>query len=340
MRWDPHCVVEVGGTRFDSWRDDAYFASVSVTLSTGEASEFSWSVHDPDYLLLDRWIAGDGLAPLEARVWLGLGAELGPPVFDGLLAGAEWRDGTTGFQFFDRGYLMRRRKETEYHRNLDDVGIIAKLARQNDLAFEGPQPAVKLDRHKSVIQDAQTDWEFASERAEDAGLVLYVRGRTLYAKEAAKTSEPVVSLTLGEDYRLLDGCSFRYRSPENQEGRPGSVRVRARGKGGRRLEGKSDVNARGTSQTEIRRDLSIKTKRQADRRAEAKKALSREHAFTGRVALLDAFRGRRPDIRDTVEVLGLGKLFSGKYIAEEVHHEFAPGNLSTEISLVRDIKAA
>lgn len=237
IRWDPHSQIEVGGARFDSWRDEAYFKGVSVSLSTDKASEAVWTVHDPGYKLLDRWVSDDGLFPLEVKVWLGLGPDLGGSVFEGLLAGATWEDDTTSFTFYDRGYLMRRRQEREYHRGLTDVQIIAKLAMQNGLAFEGPDKPLKLDKHKSAIQDAQTDWEFASERARDVGLVLYVRGNTLYAKEAArvnKAAPPALTISLADDERrLLDRTSLRYKAPENQRGRPGTVTVHAQGEGGR-----------------------------------------------------------------------------------------------------------
>jgi phage protein D len=345
IRYDPHSQIEVGGARFDSWRDDAYFKEVSVSLSTDSASEAVWKIHDPGYKLLDRWVSADGLTPLEVKVWLALGPDLGAAVFEGLLAGATWEDETTSFTFYDRGYLMRRRQEREYHRGLTDVQIIAKLAKQNGLAFEGPDKPVKLDKHKSAIQDAQTDWEFASERARDVGLVLYVRGNTLYAKEATrvnKTAPPALTISLADDgRRLTDRTSFRYRAPENQKGRPGAVTVhsRADGKGGRALVGKSEVNRRGTHKAEIKHDLAIKTKRHADRRAHASKELAREHSYELNITLLSDFGGRRPDVRQTIKLDGAGKLFGGLYVVNEVHHQFGPGVMETELQCYRDVVA-
>jgi phage protein D len=338
--FSPHAIVRVGESSFDSWNDKDWFKSVEVTLSTGQSSEAAWRFHDPDGKLLERWIVGDGVAALEASLSLGFAAELGKPIFEGLLASAEWSEEETTLRFYDRGYLMRQIKQTEYHRGLDDIGIIAKLAGQHKLQFEGPSPAIKLDKHKSVIQDAQTDWEHAEERAQDAGLVLFVRGSTLYAKEAARVGAPVVSVTYGEDFHLLGGASFRYRAPENQEGRPAKVEVRGRGRGGRRLSGNSDIHARGTERVEIKRDLAIKTKRHANRRAQAQKDLQREHAFTGTITLIPQFKRTCPDIRDTLEILQIGKLFSGLYIAESVNHSFAPGELETSIDVYRDIKTS
>ncbi|HEY9286162.1 MAG TPA: hypothetical protein VIP46_22110 [Pyrinomonadaceae bacterium] len=342
----PHtnrAIIEVNGRQFDSWHDGpAYFKGVEINLSSGAASECEWRIFDPDSNLLRQFLTGEDLMELTVKARLGFGIEVpnSPPIFEGILTSAEWERDTIILRSYDNGYRMRKAKETEYHRNLDDVQIIEKLAKQNGLSFEGPTPAIKLDRHKSLIQDGQTDWEFATERAENAGLVLYVRRNTLYAKEAAKTSPPILTLTYGQDFILSDGINFRYRAPENVEGRPGRVEVRARGKGGRRITGRSDENRRGVRHVELRNDLPIKTKRSADRRAQARKDIQREHAFTGSIKLLPTFEGRWPDIRDTVLVKGIGPLFGGKYICGEVAHSFGPGVIETTLDLYRDIRGA
>ncbi|HEV2764749.1 MAG TPA: hypothetical protein VGV38_17345 [Pyrinomonadaceae bacterium] len=334
----PHAIVEVGGERFDSWVDTQLFENVDADLTTNEASAASWTVFDDDdFAFLDRWTSADGIAELPFKVSLGFGVT--PRlVFDGLLARVERGPGTTTFRAYDRSLPMRKVQKTEYHRNLDDVQIISKLARRNGLAFEGPVPAVRLDKHKSEKQEAQTDWDYASQRAEEAGLVLYVRGGTLYAKEAARTGDPVLTLAYGRDVFLLDDYSLSFKVPENQEGRPAKVEVRGRGRGGRRLQGRAQEHERGTEHVQIKRDLRIGSKRQADRRAEARKALQREHAFTCSVNLLPAFEGELLDVRMTVALAELGKLFSGKYLIDRAHYTFAPGRMEGSLELYRDIR--
>ena len=154
----PHAIIQVGSERFDSWVDKSLFAGLEVELTTDEASQAVWEVFDPTFQFLDRWTAGDGITMLGARVWIGYGADLGEPVFKGLLARVERSSATSAFRFFDMGFKMRQVKKTEYHKGLDDVGIIKKLAQRNGLQFSGPTPAIKLDVHKSLLQDAQTDW--------------------------------------------------------------------------------------------------------------------------------------------------------------------------------------
>jgi hypothetical protein len=114
--------------------------------------------------------------------------------------------------------------------------------------------------------------------------------------------------------------------------------VRTRGKGGRAILGKSDTNARGQMETNIRRDLPIKTKRMADRRAQARKNLDREYSHEGVIELLGYFPGRPPDARDTVMCKNFWQLHSGKYLIDSVHYEFSPGRMSAELNLYRDIR--
>lgn len=137
----------------------------------------------------------------------------------------------------------------------------------------------------------------------------------------------------------LDEMSLSYRTPENTEGRPRTVEVRVRGRGGRMLAGRSkdQGHKRGAIELEIKRDTAArsKTKRGADLRADAVKALRRDHAFTCSVSLLPMFTGRRPDVRDTITLAGLGNLFSGNYLVDQITHRFGPGELEAEIELYR-----
>jgi phage protein D len=333
-----HAVIEVNGESFDSWKNKSLFAGVEVELTTDEASQAAWRVLDPNFELLDKYISGDGIAVLGARVWLGFGGDLGEPVFKGLLARVERGGATTTFRFYDMGFRMRQVQKTEYHKGLDDVQIIEKLARRNGLMFDGPKPALKLDKHKSLMQDGQSDWEFAKERADESGVVLFVRGDTIFVREAAKTGAPIITLSYKKDFVMLNDFSLSLKVPENVAGRQKQVEHRGRGRGGHRLKGMSDTSARGTQRVEIKNDLAVKSKRHADRRAEAKKELQREHAFTLSVRMLSSFAGKRPDVRETVAITDLGKLFSGNYLCDRVAHEYRPGELSTSLDLYRDIK--
>lgn len=340
--YDPHARISLGDSIIDSWSPDCRIEGVEVELATNEASQAELRFFDPDpeFRLLQSLTSADGIAELPVRVWLGFGEAngLGGPVFEGLLARVERDFSTTILRCFDAGFKMRKVQRTEYHRNLTDLEIIARLAKRNGLRFEGPDERIALDKHKSEKQEGETDWAFAMKCAERAGLVLYVRGDTLFAKEAVKTGREVIVLKFREDFMLMDDFRLSYRVPENQEGTPARVETRGRGRGGRRLKGESQRERRGTELLELKRDLRVKSQRHADRRAEARKALQREHAFDCSVGVLPSFTGPRPDARSTVKLDKLGTLFSGKYLCDRVTHIFAPGELTMELDLYRDVK--
>jgi phage protein D len=342
--YDAHAIVEIAGRRIDSWADGSPIEGVHVELATGEASECELRVFDPDpdYAFINSITQDDGIGELVVRAWVGFGsvADLGQPVFKGLLARVEREHGTTVCRAYDMGFKMRKLQRTDQHNGATDLQIIEKLARRNGLGFQGPDQAVSLDKIKSSKQEGQTDWDKAAECAERAGLVLFVRGDTLFAKEAAKTANaPLLTLGFRQDFMLLDDFRVSYKVPENVEGRPAQVKVRVRGHGGSALEGASAKGQRGHERLEVKTDLPVKSKRAADKRAEARKALKREHAFTGEIGVLPSYSGRRADARDTVRLTGLPKLFNGNYLCDRVTHLFEPGALKMEMSLYRDIKA-
>lgn len=334
---NPHAIIELDGQRWDSWQDPRLFKGVSANLVTNEASEATWTVFDPEFRLIDKYTRADGVPLLTVRVWLGFGDELDEPVFKGLLARVERGSSDTTFRFYDMGFKMRLEKRTGYHNKADDVAIIRKLAQRNGLKFIGPDKPLNLGPHDAMAQDEKTDWEHAMERAEDSGLVLWVREDTLFAKQPAKVGTSKFTLAYKKDFDLLHGYDLSFKVPENQEGRPRRVEVRGRGRGGKRLVGHSDTSQRGTQAVTIKRDLPQHNKRAATRRAQAQKELQREHEFQCNVRHIRTPSGVRADVRDTIKLANVGKLFSGLYLCNSVGYEFGPGRLDTNLELYRDV---
>lgn len=335
---NPHGIVEIGGRRFDTWRDKQIVRQITVELASNMASEALFRVYDPRFLILDSFTGDDGVAQLLIRVWLGFGEDLGEPVFKGLLANVERGDSDTTFIAYDMGYKMRQEKKTEYHRNLHDLEIIRKLALRNGLNFEGPDEAVALSKHESLIHDSQNDWEHSMERARHTGLVLFVRGDTLFAKEPAKVKAPILTLRNRRDFWLLHSFDFKYKIPENQQGRHREVEYRTRKRGGKRLTGNSRKHKRGTKLNEVRHDVEIHDKTTANRRAHANKELQREHAFTLDVRSIPPLPNVRPDVRDTIALENVGALFSGPYLCDKVIHDLTGQGFATQFSLYRDTR--
>jgi hypothetical protein len=345
---NPHAIIEISRPgfsdgqslmRYDSWEQKRLFENVDIELVTNESSQAEWQLFDPNFKVIDT-CAGVSPGPMATvRVFLGFGQDLGEPVFKGLLGQVGRTETSTTFTAFDMAYKMKLEKKAGYKNKKDDLGIIRGLVERNGLQFEGPVTPLKLEPHRAAMQDELTDWEWMMERARDAGLVIFVRHDTVFAKYPAKVGTPSITLRNKKDFFLKAGWDFTYRTPESQDGRPKVVKHRARGKGGKRIEGESETSDRGRVGVVLKKDAPGKaTKSKLSKRAQAQKELEREHAFQGRISTILPIYGGKIDVRKTVEVEGIGKLFSGKYICDRVAYRFAAGELGLEIDLYRDIK--
>ena len=336
---NPNGIVLIGGDRYDTFIEKQLVQEITVELATDESSEGVLRVFDPDFGILDRYSSADGVPELEMLFYLGFGLDLGPPVFKGLLERVHHDGSDTVFIAYDMSYRMRRELKAEYHKRLDDVGIIRKLAERNGLLFEGPDEInPPLDTHPSMIQDSKNDWEHSLERARDAGFNIYVRHDTLFCKEPAKLSAPILSLIYRKDFLFLHEPALTYKTPENEQGRPKIVEQRGRHRGGRRLTGRSREHRRGHKPTEIRKDMSEHTPTWVKRRAHAQKEQQREPAWKCRVQSIPPLPVLRPDVRNTIELLEVGKLFSGPYLCDRVRHTLSGGGaFATEYELYRDV---
>lgn len=344
---NPHAIIEINRPGkadgeatvvWDSWESQRLFKSVEVELVTNESSQAKWEFFDPKFRLIDGFAGSDGVPQSVIRVYLGYGQDLGEPVFKGLLAQVERGESSTTFIAFDMGFKMKLIKKAGYKNKKDDLAILRELAKRNGLMFEGPEKPLKLEPHRAIMQDEQTDWEWTLERAQDSGLVVFVRQDTLFAKYPAKVGTPVLTLENRKDFVLQNNFDFVYRTPENQDGRPRVIMRRGRGKGGKRLEGKSDVSKGERERIVLKRDQPGKaTKSKLTKRAQAQKELEREHAFEGQLTCAFPPDKTLLDVRNTIEVEGIGKLFSGKYICDTVKYQYAPGVMELGLELYRDI---
>jgi phage protein D len=340
---NPHAIVEIEGFpfHFDSWKVPRLFSRLNVELTTGECSQATWEVFDPDFRFLNKCTKDGGVQLSTVRVWVGFGPDLREPVFKGLLARVQRGQAKTTFVAYDMGFKMRLVKRSEYHKG-DELAIIAKLAQRNGLQFKGPATPLKLEPHKAMAQDQQTDFEHCAELAHDAGLLLWVREDTLFADYPAKIAEkPKLTLVNRKDFQLLRDFDLTFKVPENKGGRPRGIEVRGRARGGKRLSGSSDRNKRGHDELRLKKDLAMHTQQRATARAQAQKELDREHAFSLSVRTLPTMTpDRRIDVRDTIGLVEVGDLFGGDYLVDRVTYDLTPGKLTTGLELHRDVKEA
>jgi phage protein D len=342
MPSNSRCVVVVGGHRFDSFDPatiEERLSDVSVELSTNQSSEVELSVFDPKWKIQNAFASiVDGAAP-EIKVYMGYGrlSQLGAPVFQGIATQLKIGDHETSFIGYDKGFKMKEKKNAEYFYQKDDRDIIGILASRNGLGFSPPPLVRGLEKYKVMMQDEKTDWQMAMERAREMGWILYVRGNTLYARYPARIEAAIATFINRKDFYLKHDYDFLFRIPEAQEGKK-LVKRRGRGRGGARLEGKSDVSKKGKETVNLKKDTpGIHSKSKLDVRAQAQKDLEREHAFEGSIQALIKPNGVRIDVRDTVKVLEIGAVCSGAYICDRVRYEFRPGEMFQNLNLYRDV---
>lgn len=334
---NPHGIFVIGGDRYDTWKDKQRVEQITVELTTDEASQAELKVYDPRFYIIDRYSDGKSIPALIVLVYLGFGEDLGPPVFKGLLQDVERGANSSTFIAYDMGYKMRQRENGEYHKG-NDLDILKNLATRNGLKFEGPEKVdPPLEHHPSMIQGAKHDWDFAMERAREAGFNVFVRQDTLFVKEPAKITAPIFTLRYRKDFWLLDEYDMKYSTPENERGRPKIVEHRGRKRGGKRLTGKSKAHDRGHEPIEFRHDPSEHTQIWMNRRAHSHKELNREPAWNGTIRSVPPLPGIRPDVRNTIGLENMGKHFSGLYICDRVRHELTGNAFATDYTLYRDV---
>ena len=204
-------IEEGAFTTFDSFTDKSFFAGLTVELTTGKASQAEFTVADEDYSFIDSYTRSDGVMPCAAYIYLGYGEELGEPVFEGLLAAVEHNDGMSTFCFYDRSLRMKLEEKTEHHKGLD-TDVMRKLVERNGLNCMFVDKSIKGLPLKAKMQEAQTDWDLLMSLTQDAGLMVWIRGNTLYLARPARVGEPVLTLKQ-RDVIALNGENLRYEIP-------------------------------------------------------------------------------------------------------------------------------
>lgn len=332
----PHCIVEIDGKQFDSWRGENLISS-AVDLTTDKTGEGSVELFDPDYKLIDKFLAG-GVKTLQARFYYGWTINPGNPLFTGNLARVEWSNQISTLRFHDKSSKMKQEKKTRYHKKKSDLQILRKLAEDNGLRFSIKSQIGESQMIDSWMQAGKTDWEFALKVASRAGLRLYVRGDTLFAVDAGTTTlnDPSATLNFDKDFTLLRGFNLSYKLPENKKGRPHTTTVRGRGKNDRQLKGAAHAGESGTTDIVVHEDLPQPSVSLATRRATGKTNKRREYAFEHQIRTLPSFR-QIIEVRNTITLAGMGKFFSGDYLVTDIRYNFRAGQLIAEMTVGRDI---
>lgn len=333
----PHCIVEIDGTRFDSWRGQDLISSC-VELTTDKSGEGSVELFDPKFEILDKFFSA-GAKVLTAQFWFGWEIDLGQSIFVGSLSRVEWGDRITTLRFHDHSAKMKKEKKTRYFKKQTDVQILKKLAADNGLKFSLNARIGESQPIDSLMQAARTDWEMALKIAERAGLKLYVKNDTLVAVEAGTTqlAGSVGTMIFEKDFTLLRGFNLTYKTPTDSRGRKNKTVVRGRGKAEKQITGTEQIVAGDTLDIVVKKDLPQQSVGFAQRGAKGKSNRKREYAFEHQLKTLSSFK-KVLALRDTLTLAGMGKFFSRNYVITEIRHDFKPGQLISEITVGADLK--
>lgn len=337
----PRCIVEIGGTRYDSRAPESRLRSVAIELTADRTGEAEISFADPDFAFTDRHLDQTGMPNLQCRVWMGYAEGVGEAIFKGRLVGHEHDGEYATFRFHDRAAVMKREQKLRYHRAKTDFGVMRSIAEEHGLQFQLVGEARDSAAHPSLPQQGVTDWDFILLIARRSGLRVWVEGDTLFAQKAGVQGGAAAILTYREDFLMLRPVSLTYRLPESRRGRHQRVAVHGRGPAGERITGESAGDERGRVHQSAREDLTHHTRAEAERRANAIKAGVRESAFEHRVRLIEAAAaGTTPALRGGVTLKGCGDFYGGDYVVHVLRREFRRGALTVELTLRRDLGKA
>ena len=234
--------------------------------------------------------------------------------------------------------LMRTRKTLSFTKTKDSQ-IVSKIARAVGLSAKVEDTQVQLDY---VLQHNQTDWEFLKERALRIGYEVVVANKTLHFRKPQNTTQKVLTLN-GEK----DLISFSPRlSTMNQVDR---VEVRSwNSKQKKMFTGKADAgkivtmgssssgpkaskNAFGAASLTIV-NQPVYSQQEADKIAEGLLNDMAIAYITG-----DGTCFGRPDLRagKVIEIIGIGKRFSGCYYVTSATHTYSQDQGYTTTFTVR-----
>ncbi|QLE58023.1 phage late control D family protein [Nostoc sp. TCL26-01] len=231
-----------------------------------------------------------------------------------------------------RGHDLRHRllrgTQTKSFLKVKDSEIASQIARTRGLTAKVTDSQVKLDY---ILQHNQTDWEFLNQRAKRIGYEVAVEGKTLYFRPHANTQDKVLTLTYSENIQeflprlstlsQVQELTVKGWSPQQKKEVLGKAGIGKEGgtMGGKVSGTKAVKKAFGNAnQTIVNQPISSQA--EADRMALGQFQEIAIAYITGE----GSCQGN-PHIRagQVIEVLGLGKRFSGLYYIMTTEHYYS-----------------
>jgi phage protein D len=299
-------------------------------LARCEVTFGNWGSADGgvDYLHLDRQLLDFGTA---LRIRLGEG-DRAATVFDGRIAGLEAHYPETRPPELvalaeDRLQDLRMTRRTRAFEDLTDGEVIERVASDHGLRSE-----VDVDgpTRQLIAQVNQSDLAFVRERAQAVDAEIWAEGATLHAQARSRRDAGTVSLTYGKALRELSvladvatqrtsvsvtGWDVDAKDPIEHEATASAIQPELNGDAGGAalLE-----QAFGARPERLVHTVPL-TGQEAQALADARFRMQARRFVTASGTVEGDGRVR---VGATLELLGLGPLFSGPYYAVEVRHAF------------------
>lgn len=212
--------------------------------------------------------------------------------------------------------LMRGERSRNWEERTDTDVVRDVLGEYPDLSLEAEETGIT---HPTVVQDAESDYQFLRERADRNGFELFARGDVLHFRAPAVDADPAVTLHHGESLRSFEATVndadqvaevvVRHWDPVAKDEIVGTAT-------------REDGTGSGTQV--LRRP--VRSAEAATRLAEATLDRLVRGRLTGRAETVGTTEIRTGD---PVELTGLGR-FSGVYYVETVTHRFDEAGYTTE----------
>jgi phage protein D len=314
------------------------------------SARFEGSVHLPDLAVLDfrnpdlRWTEAQ-LFKIGQTLEVQLGeTDLRERVFIGEVTGIELDVAMSGatelrVRAYDRAHRLHRGRFTQVYRNMTDSDIAKKIGQELGFTVD-VTPTREVFEY--VLQDNQTNWEFLQDRANRLGFELQVRDKTLVFKPPP--SDPADPIDLAWREELL---SFRARMITGEQVQ--DVEVRGWDPINKRALVGRAATPKGTPQI-----AESRTGGEVTRAAFQKKApflvarqpiYSQSQADSLAQTVLNELAGSfvtaegialgNPKLRlgSEVNLLSVGKQFSGRYVVTQIAHVYEPAGYRIEFEV-------
>jgi Rhs element Vgr protein len=264
-------------------------------------------------------------------------------VFKGLVVrhGVSARPGgsTLTIELRDAAIKLAHARKSAIFRDQGDDEIIAKLARDAKLEFDGGGLAATEPKHAELVQYRATDWDFMLARADVQGLLVSVDDGVvrLGAMAVAGAAAYTVRYGIDEVYDLeleIDAAS-QYQDVagegwdvKNQQPTQASEAEAAEASQGN-LDGGKLAAALGFAPYVLSHPVPVEP-RELEAWADARLARSRLSLIRGRLSL-PGFAGAK--LLDTIELEGVGERFDGRALVTGVRHSVDEQGWRTELRL-------